>query len=143
MKNKNIKKNQTKTKEKTQTWHRKKSLELAKKIAILRDGGICQKCGRSKESGYRIHGSHILSVGYHPALCATLKNIKALCAICHSPGFKGSWHEDPAGNLAPDGWFHKKYPGRIKYLLKLEKEISGSQDWEQIHEDLKQQFRKL
>lgn len=138
-----LKKRKLKTpKVKTKSWHRKKALELAKKIAVLRDGGICQKCGRSKEAGYQIHGSHILSVGGHPALCSILKNIKALCATCHSPGFKGSWHEDPAGNLAPNGWFHKKYPGRIKYLLKLEKEISGQQDWEQIHKDLKQQLKE-
>ena len=142
---KNKTKSKTEKKIKTKAWHRKKATELAKKIAVIRDGGTCQKpgCGRSKDTGYQIHGSHILSVGAHPALCAELKNIKALCATCHSPGFKGSWHEDPAGNLAPDGWFHKKYPGRIKYLLKLEKKIAGNQDWEVVHNNLKQKLKEL
>jgi hypothetical protein len=128
---------------KTQNWHKKKSLELAKKIAVIRDGGICQKCGRSKDAGYQIHGSHILSVGGHPALCATLKNIKALCATCHAPGYKGSWHDDPGGNLAPDGWFHKKYPGRLRYLIRLEQRISGKQNWEEVHLILKKQYKSL
>ena len=131
-------------KKRTQSWHRKKALELAKKIAVIRDSGVCQRtgCGRSKTGGYQIHGSHILSVGAHPALCATLENIKALCAVHHSPGYKGSWHEGPAGNLSPDGWFHKKYPGRIKYLLKIEKKIAGTQDWELVHNQLKEKLKE-
>jgi len=133
-------KTKSKTKTKTQSWYRKKAVEIAKKIAVLRDGGICQKCGKSKASGYQIHGSHIFSVGAHPTISAEPYNIKALCATCHSPGFKGSWHEDPAANIE---WFEGKFPGRLKELLALEKKLLGTQNWEMILKDLKQKLKDV
>lgn len=86
--------------------------------------------------GKQIHGSHIFSVGAHPALSATIDNIKALCANCHSPGRRGSWHEDPAANIE---WFESKFPGRLARLRKLEKKLQGNQDWKKVYEELKEQ----
>lgn len=124
----------------TQIWYRKKAIEIAKKIAIARDGGTCQRCGRNKQSGYQIHGSHIFSVGAHPTISAEPDNIKALCSTCHSPGFKGSWHEDPAASIK---WFDEKFPGRRDRLVKLEQEMLGKVDWKEKYETLKLQYAQV
>jgi hypothetical protein len=125
-------------KPKTNTWYKKKSIEMAKKLAVLRDNEQCQRCG-AKRGEYQIHASHILSVGAHPCLAADVDNIKALCARHHSAMFKGSWHEDPKGQ----GWFDKKYPGRVKALLERERKREGKTDWKNKYEQLKQHMNDL
>ena len=122
-----------KVKKKPQSWYRKKAIELAKTIAKVRDNYTCQKCGASQKNGAQIHGSHILSVGAHPTISADPLNIKALCAKCHSPNFKGSWHEDPKGQE----WFDIKFPNRIKELREREVELLGKQNWEEVYLSLK------
>lgn len=126
-----------KKKDHTQSWYRKKSVEIAKLIAKARDGYKCQKCGATKEGGYQIHGSHIFSEGAHITISADPDNIKALCAKCHSPNFKGSWHEDPANQY----WFDLKFPGRREMLLKRERELLGKQNWKLVYLDLKERYK--
>lgn len=129
------KKKVLKKKDHTQTWYRNKAIELAKIIAIFRDNATCQRCGKKKKDGWQIHGSHIFSVGAHKTISADPFNIKALCAVCHSPGFAGSWHEDPANQ----GWFDIKFPGRKEELLKRERELLGRQNWKEVYQQLKEQ----
>ena len=97
-----------KKKEKTKTWYRKKCVERAKKIAIERDGGLCQRCGKSKQDGWQIHGSHVFPEGKYHGMSANTENIKALCAQCHM-----WWHENP---IASSEWFREKFPKRYKKL---------------------------
>lgn len=133
------KKKVKKKKDHTQSWYRLKAVEIAKLIAKERDKYTCQKCGATKDSGYQIHGSHIFSEGAHRTLSADPDNIKALCAKCHSPTFKGSWHEDPANQQ----WFDIKFPGRKERLLKKERELLGTQDWKKVLQELKEFYKSI
>lgn len=117
---------------------RKHCVALAKRIALTRDGYQCVRCGRSKEHGYKIDGSHIFSEGGHPAISAEPDNIKALCSRCHTLA-GDSWHEDPANQ----DWFDKKYPGRRERLRKLERELQGKQDWEQVYQRLSEILKTI
>ena len=121
-------------KDHTQAWYHKKATELAKVIAKERDHMTCQKCGNKGKDGYQIHGSHILSVGAHATLSADPYNIKALCANCHSPNRRGSWHDDPAPNIE---WFKNKFPGRLEELYKRDRELLGKQNWKEVYMALK------
>jgi len=107
-----------KTTPKTNEYWRHKCVELAKKLAKKRDGYICQKCHKTGRAGYRMHGSHIFSEGAHHNLSSDLDNIICLCATCHAPGFKGSWHDDPAEGVA---WLEEKFPGRLHLLREKER----------------------
>ena len=117
-----------KPKKHSPTYYRKKLVEKAKFEAKERDNWTCQYCGKTKLSGWAIHGSHILSEGAYPLMSVEPYNIIALCAICHQGGFSKygigvskvpSWHGDP-GIFMP--WFESKWPGRIKELREMNEE---------------------
>ncbi len=119
---------------------RKKSIELAKTIAKTRDGYRCVKCGKSKEQGWKIDGSHVHPVGLCGRLAADPLNVKALCARCHH-----DWHHDPV----PMGkWYCDVFPDRVKYLNK--KRLANRKlgtitrlEWQEIYDDLKLQLDQL
>lgn len=105
----------------TNSWWRKKRVEEAKTKAKERDNYTCQRCGRSSEQGYQIHGSHIYPEGSYHSLSANVLNIMAKCAQCHM-----WWHENPAES---GKWIREKFPERMKELDKLSREITKI-DWE-------------
>lgn len=109
----------------------KKSIELAKKIAKERDGYICVKCGKSKDNGWQIHGSHIKGVGAHPRLAVEPRNIKALCATCHR-----WWHSSPTDS---GKWFRETFPEwaeELDELCKIERDMKKP-DYQKVYEELK------
>lgn len=109
----------------TPSWYRKKEVAKAKIIAKERDNWTCQRCGRSRDYGYQIHGSHVFSEGRHPGMSADPLNIKALCAQCHM-----WWHENPAESMP---WYKRKFPERYAYLLKLSR-TTIKKDWKKEYE---------
>lgn len=111
-------------KQKTNTYWRKKCVEIGKKIAKTRDKYVCQRCGRSN---VKIDASHIFPEGGYHGMSAMPENIKALCVQCHF-----WWHENPI--LARD-WFVKKFPERYKLLLKLSRQTIKI-DWKKEYETL-------
>ena len=139
------KNNPMKRKIKSPTWYRKKLVERAKTEAKKRDGYRCQYCGKTKDQGWVIHGSHILSEGAYPLLSVEPYNIIALCAICHQGGFSKygigvskvpSWHGDPAIFMP---WFEDKWPGRIKELRAMkEKKRTHVINWKLRWEETKE-----
>ena len=99
-------------KKRSPIYWRKKCLTLAKDEAKKRAGYKCEHCGRTKEQGWQMHGSHIYSEGVYKSMSADADNILCLCATCHTGGFFGgslkpSWHEDP---IYFSNWFNEKYP---------------------------------
>jgi 5-methylcytosine-specific restriction endonuclease McrA len=100
----------------------KKNVELAKKIAKIKDNYTCQKCW-SKEY---IQWSHIINEARDHRLATYEYNIKALCMHCHL----NWWHKNP---LEASIWFDKKYPWRYEILNKLNiehwKEWKISKEW--------------
>lgn len=123
-----------KTKKGTTAWHRQKAVEIAKKLAKIRDKNICQKCGKLCK-GANAHGSHVYSEGAYPNISAEVDNIKCLCYRCHFQW----WHKEP---MDAKDWFAKKFPRRAKKLLKIKNELI-KRDWEQVHLDLKEELRRL
>ena len=97
------------SKKHSSSWWRKKRVEEAKKIALERDSYSCQKCGKSKEAGYAIHGSHVYPEGTYHNISADPLNIKALCYQCHF----NWWHKHPT---EAGLWFRKTFPERYEYL---------------------------
>lgn len=125
-----------KDKKRSPTYYRKKCVTWAKTEAKKRDGYICQHCGRSKDQGWQIHGSHILPEGTYVSMSADVDNIIALCATCHTGGWRGnkntSWHNDP---IYFAEWFNKKYPGKYSELRKRSQDIivvNWENKWEEI-----------
>lgn len=118
------------------------AIKLAKDIAKLRDGYICQKCYRSKEQGWAIHGAHIMPVTYG-GTAADPENILSLCAKCHSMG-KTSAHQDPVGF---GNWYESMYPGKYKKLrnkaIKYDKNPFPKIDWEELRQDLLKIKKKM
>lgn len=103
---------------------RKRCVELAKKIARVSVGEICEHCGKRKIDGWQMHGSHIHPEGVYKSMSADVDNILCLCASCHTGGFwkgskKPSWHEDP---IYFSDWFKKKYPERYRELEKRKRQ---------------------
>ncbi|MBP9780139.1 hypothetical protein KBD33_05985 [Candidatus Gracilibacteria bacterium] len=86
----------------------KENVEMAKKIAKIRDNYTCQWCGSTEN----IHGSHIINEARDHRLATYEFNIKALCFHCHM----NLWHKEP--NMASE-WFNKKFPGRYQLLNEL------------------------
>lgn len=119
---------------------RKKCIELAKKIAKTRDGYKCQRCGKTKEAGWKIDGSHVHPVGLDGRLAADPINIKALCAGCHM-----KWHEDP---VTMGRWYIEMFPDRVWYLNqeRLANRKLGTisrLEWQAIFDDLKKQMAQF
>ncbi len=120
---------------------RKRCVTLAKKIARLKAKEICEHCGKRKQDGWQMHGSHIYPEGVYKSMSADVDNIICLCAICHVGGFwknskNPSWHEDPVYFV---DWFKKKYPKRAKRLKQQTRTIvvCDMQYWEDKLEELK------
>lgn len=113
--------------------NRKHCVELAKKIALLRDHHQCLRCGRTKSQGWQIHGSHILGEGAHPKMSYLPDNIKALCARCHM-----WWHSSPTES---GHWFrtkHKEWFDSIIVQCKTRERSIGKPDYNVIYTNLKQ-----
>lgn len=94
----------------------KENVEMAKKIAKIRDNYTCQWCGSTEN----IHWSHIINEARDHRLATYEFNIKALCFHCHM----NLWHKEP--NMASE-WFNKKFPGRYQLLNELH--IEYGKDW--------------
>ena len=116
------------------SWYRKKMVELAKTEAKERDNYTCRKCGRSKRNGYKIDASHIFPEGRYHGMSAMIENIDAMCSSCHM-----WWHESPAESGA---WFKAKFPERYKKLKALSLKIIQN-DWKKLYETNKEEIRKL
>src|SRR3990167_2866179 len=128
---------------------RKHCVELAKKIAKLLVGEVCEHCGRRKKDGWQIQGSHIYPEGIYRAMSTDTDNILSLCSVCHIGGLgmlrnvkSPSWHNDPAYFV---DWANKKYPKRMKEL-KLrarQNQQADEQFWEIKLKQLSKQYQKL
>ena len=79
--------------------------KLSARYIKIRDGGICQWCGRNTN----IHVSHIIPKSRGDRYRWDPENLKCLCYHCHL----SVWHKDP---IAAMGWFKQKFPERHKYL---------------------------
>lgn len=132
LKNKNIKKTQTKTKEKSNEWYRKECVKVAKKIVRIRDNNTCQKCFRNFGA---LHCSHVYPEGTYHGMSANPLNMKVLCFQCHFLW----WHKNP---LEAKDWFVKKFPERYKKLKKLSQQ-TFRHDYKKMLIELKQQLKKL
>jgi 5-methylcytosine-specific restriction endonuclease McrA len=114
---------------------RQNCITIAKKIALKRDKYQCLWCGKSKEAGWQIHGSHIKGQGAYPNLSYNPKNIKALCASCHM-----RWHSSPIDGA---DWLSSKYPDWYKEIQEMAKEPVGKHDYNVIFEKLCQELVRL
>lgn len=123
------------------TSSKKKAIDLAKQVAKERDGYVCQKCGRSRDQGWTMHGSHIMPVDWS-GTAADPENIICLCAACHSVGRKSA-HEDPVGFGV---WFNKQYPGLYEKMQKKAYAYTANPypkiDWDETIEKLKDQLNQ-
>lgn len=123
----------TKTKTKN---YKKLAITLAKTIAKQRANYICEKCYRSRQQGWAMHGAHIMPVTY-AATAADPHNIICLCASCHSMGPKSS-HQNP---IDFGRWFDEKYPGRydsLRHKALAHAKNTARINWQKIYEDLKE-----
>lgn len=110
--------------------------DLCRQIIRLRDGGVCQWCGKSV-TGKDAQCSHVRSRKYYNTRWS-LQNLKLLCASCH---FK--WHDDPTAGAA---WFSEKFPARQAWIDEARKETTGTirdSDLLQIESELKQKLVEL
>lgn len=86
-----------------------KKLDLASKQAVrLRDGNICQRCGKFAEGSNR-HVSHVIPVSAGHKLRWDPQNMKILCYHCHI----NWWHKNPMESSA---WFAEKFPERWAHI---------------------------
>ena len=133
-----------KPKKKSPTYYRKLCVKWAKDQAKERDGYRCQYCGRTKEQGWQMHGSHILPEGAYPLMSVVPENIICLCAEHHVAGMSSymgnsrepSWHGDP---IFFANWFNNKYPNRYKELREMADEkkthvVNWEKRWEEIRQ---------
>jgi 5-methylcytosine-specific restriction endonuclease McrA len=81
---------------------------LAKEIVKLRDGNICQRCGKWCEGSNR-HISHVIPVSAGNKLRWDPQNMKVLCMHDHL----NWWHKNP---LEAAQWFRETFPERAIYL---------------------------
>src|SRR3990167_7895746 len=107
------------------TYWRKKCVAWAKTKAKERDGWKCLHCGRTKEQGWQMHGSHILPEGTYISMSADPENILTLCAKCHTGGMwknakEPAWHTDP---VYFGRWTEEKFPGLYDKLRKKAQDI--------------------
>lgn len=119
-----------------------KAVDLAKKIAKVRDGFVCQKCGRSKAQGWQMHGAHIMPETW-AATAADPDNILTLCARCHSMGGESA-HQNP---IQFGRWFDEHYPGLYDQMAS--KAVAYSQnpfpkiDWDLALADLRSELKRV
>ena len=134
-----------KTKKRSSTFYRKHCVKWAKDEAKKLAGYKCEYCGKTKEQGWQMHGSHILPEGAYPLMSAEPKNIICLCAEHHVAGMSSymgnsrqpSWHGDP---IFFAGWFNKKWPNRYKELRDMDKEVNRHViNWEKKWQEIKYQ----
>lgn len=86
----------------------KKLVETAKEIVRLRDGNICQRCGKWVEGSNR-HVSHVSPESAGTSLRWNPINMKVLCYHCHI----NWWHKNPRKAGA---WFNEKFPERAAFI---------------------------
>jgi hypothetical protein len=126
-------------KTKTQSFYRKKAVEIAKLIAKHRDGYACVNpdCSKTAEQGYQMHGSHILNENTHHKLSVEPENIMCQCAQHHM-----NWH----GNPLMQAWFDETFPGRKEQLLKMDKDLFNALfklDYKHILDVLRDKYSKM
>jgi len=123
-----------KKKPKSNSYWRKKCVEVAKQLCKIRDGHKCIRCPRSARQGYQMHGSHILAEGPgYLNISADVDNIKTLCAQCHI-----WWHSYPTES---GKWFEEKYPDRIFLLRKKAILLKNEKiQWEKRLQKLREQL---
>lgn len=114
---------------KTTEKERKKCVTLAKRLAIKRDTGICQHCGKLKSAGYVMHGSHIYPEGRYKSMSADIDNILCLCFYCHFYW----WHKNP---LEASEWFKEKFQN-LYQILKLRAQTIQQINWSIKYQELK------
>lgn len=112
---------------KSQTWYRKKCVEIAKKNVKERDNYICQKCGKKVE-GMNAHGSHIYNEGTYRGMSADEDNILTMCYYCHI----NWWHKNP---LEASEWIKGKYPELVKKLKERSNKTLKT-NWELKYQEL-------
>lgn len=89
-------------------WHR------IRKIALQRDGGMCQKCMERMQAGYGFHPNraqmvhHIIPVKERPDLALELSNLRSLCNSCHAEEHP----EKRTGKRTPE----KTAPGKMRII---------------------------
>ena len=89
--------------------------KLVYSYVFERDQSICQKCGKYVTGSNR-HPSHIIPQSKGNALKFDPMNILTLCFYDHMI----FWHKNP---VEAGEWFKKKFPDRLKYLLKHKNKI--------------------
>ena len=126
---------------------RKTCVKLAKQIACSIAGYKCEHCGKTKQNGWQMHGSHIHPEGVYKSMSADVDNILCLCATCHVGGFwknsnKPSWHEDPMYFVE---WFKNKYQKRyVELEERKKKSVQLSEEyWNKKHNELKEIWKSL
>jgi len=107
--------------------------ELTAILVKHRDNYTCQKCGRTREQGYKIDAAHIRPKGRYSLMQFMLDNILALCFNCHD----GWWHKSSEGlpwfkETYPDRWLRIQMAGRQtrrvdlkELIIALESEVAG------------------
>lgn len=121
---------------------KEKAVKLAKDIAKGRADYICEKCGRSKEQGWVMHGAHIMPVTWAKT-AADPNNILCLCASCHSVG-SSSQHQDP---VPFSRWLDHEFPGRYDDLraqaVAYSKNPKPKMDWDEVLKVLREEAKEL
>ena len=119
---------------------KKKSIELAKKIAKDKASWKCEKCGRTKKQGWKMDGAHIIPVEYG-LTCANPENILCLCATCHRLG-RNAAHENPVPFTR---WLEETFPGRYDKLWEIARKSRPIYDseWKETFKNLKIQWKAL
>ncbi len=91
-------------------------------------GYKCEHCGRSKEQGWRMEGSHIYPEGVYKSISADVDNILCLCSACHNLPSENrpTWHNDP---IYFGDWFRNKYPERYEVLKERARKSQQADLW--------------
>jgi hypothetical protein len=83
-------------------------------VVDLRDGGICQRCGKSKFDGYRIEWCHVMSRSHKSIQWQPWNTL----ALCGPSGFQQTCHFwfDRGDRKAARLWWAEKWPERAQKL---------------------------
>lgn len=116
---------------------RQELITLAKTYAKIRDGWICQMCGRVCSPSV-CHGSHVIPVSQGGSLPFDPINIKALCFHCH----QNIWHLEPTKS---GEWFINKFPERWKHIQSHRNDIVkwSIDDYREKIKEMKQAIDEL